>query len=120
MAETRVRGEILFGAPPPSLAGARIIVRLENVSRADAPASVAAEKVWEGPGGPWPTGAALPFNLPVPAVNPGASYTIRVLIDVDRDGRLGQGDYISTESYPVLTYGQPQFVRVTVKRLGGK
>jgi hypothetical protein len=42
-----------------------------------------------------------------------ASYTVRVHMDVDGDGRVSRGDYLRMESVPVLTHGYPN--RVTVR-----
>ena len=46
-----------------------------------------------------------------------ASDNIRVHIDVDRDGRVSRGDYITMESYPVLTWGHPDRVTVRVREV---
>jgi len=35
-------------------------------------------------------------------------YSIRVHIDVDNNGKISLGDYISMESCPVITYGYPK------------
>jgi hypothetical protein len=44
-----------------------------------------------------------------------ARYQVRVHVDVDKDGKVSRGDYITTESYPVLTFGHPSRVRVRVR-----
>ena len=36
------------------------------------------------------------------------SYSIRVHIDVDNNGKINSGDFITMESYPVITYGYPK------------
>ena len=36
------------------------------------------------------------------------SYSIRVHIDVDNNSKINSGDFITMESYPVITYGYPK------------
>jgi hypothetical protein len=35
-------------------------------------------------------------------------YAIRVHIDVDNNGKINPGDFISMQSYPVITHGYPK------------
>ena len=46
-----------------------------------------------------------------------ASYSIRVHISFHRDRQIHAGDYISTETYPVLTHGFGDRVSVRVIRV---
>ena len=41
-------------------------------------------------------------------------YVVGVHIDVDGDGKISRGDYITTGLYPVLTRGNPDRVEVDV------
>jgi hypothetical protein len=49
--------------------------------------------------------------------NENAAYTLRVLVDLDRDTQASAGDYVTTQSIPVLTGGHPSDVTVTVHLL---
>ena len=40
-----------------------------------------------------------------------------MLVDVDGDGKVSVGDYISMQSYPVLTFGYPREVTIEVKKV---
>jgi hypothetical protein len=84
------------------------------VSLADAPAVIVGRQVQEHvelPGG----GAAIPFEVRAPPADPGASYSVRVHVDLDGDGEVSPGDYVSTTSYPVLTRGHPAEAVVEVR-----
>ena len=88
-------------------------VRLEDVSRADAPARVVAEAVVREAR----LAAPVPFALRAPAVDERARYVVRAHVDVDGDGAVGLGDYVSTQSTPVLTHGAPRRVEVIARRV---
>jgi hypothetical protein len=50
-------------------------------------------------------------------VDEGAGYSVRVHVDLDGDRRVSRGDFISTESHPVLTLGRPDRVTVRVREV---
>jgi uncharacterized lipoprotein YbaY len=109
-----VRGEVIFPREAGPLRDARVFVLLEEVSLADAPAVIVGRQVQEHtalPGG----GAALPFEVHAPPPDPRASYSVRVHVDLDGDGEIGPGDYVSTAGYPVLTRGHPDEAAVEVR-----
>lgn len=93
-----------------------VVVRVEDVSRADAAARVVGEVRVE-PGAGLPGRALLPVAVPVREVDERASYAVRVHVDVDGDGQVGDGDYVSTQRYPVLTGGHPDAATVGVRRV---
>lgn len=113
-----VRGEILFDGPAPDLAGAMIYVRLEDVTRAGAPSHVVAEEAVTGATTQAIVSEPLSFVLSCETPDPQASYSVRVHIDIDGDGRVSSGDYITMESYPVLTHGNPDRISVRVHPIG--
>jgi hypothetical protein len=45
-------------------------------------------------------------------VDPRAHYTVAAHADLDGDGAVSVGDYVSTEAYPVLTRGHPNSANV--------
>lgn len=85
--------------------GVTVYVRVQDTGRADAPALTAVEEVLLGvnivPGAP-----PAPFTIHGIPQNPDAHYTVRVHADVDGDGRVSRGDYVSTQSYPLPAGGQ--------------
>lgn len=93
-----------------------IIVQIEDVSRADAPSVVVGEyrrervKLEE---------RSLPFAIEMPANSVDARhlYSVRVHVDVTSSGHVKGGDYVTTESYPVLTRGYGEVQEIHVKRV---
>lgn len=110
-------GTIVFGADLEPFVGATVHARLEDVSRADAPARVAAEFVLRKveAGGQAPS--RLEFTIEAPSLEPRARYVVRVHVDVDGDGQVGGGDYVSTASHPVSVGGSAMKISIPVKRV---
>ena len=107
-----VEGEVVFDGEVRAFAGARAYVRLEDVTRADGPAGVVAEQVLEVSAA---GGRVVPLSFALTGVvaDARASYSVRVHVDVDGDGRVSPGDYVTMQSYPAVTRGHPS--RVTVR-----
>lgn len=109
-------GVVVFPPDTKPVQNARMYIRLEDVSLADVPSTLVIEHTHQGislPGG----AAQLSFELHGHIPDPGAHYSVHVLLDVDGDGEISPGDYINTESYPVLTFGQPSQVEISVRRV---
>jgi uncharacterized lipoprotein YbaY len=112
-----VSGEILFGEGSEAFSGGTVYVRLEDVSRADAPSRIVAEQVIRHVGyQPGQTGT-LAFELRGQVPDEHARYIVSVHVDVDGDGQVSRGDYITMESYPVLTQGYPRQVIVRLRKV---
>jgi putative lipoprotein len=82
-------------ALPPNAA---IDVRLEDVSRADAPAAVVAENIFAAEGKQIP----IPFQLPYSANDIQASHRYQVRAQITVEDKLL---FVTTTAYPVLTNG---------------
>lgn len=91
-----------------------VLVRVEDVSRADAAARVVGE-VRVGRDARLTPGLPLCVAVPVRAVDERAAYAVRVHVDADGDGQVSEGDYVSTQHHPVLTGGHPDAATVTVR-----
>jgi hypothetical protein len=95
-----------------------VYVRLLNTGRADAAAlrvaevrlSVASLAQLAAPG--------LPFVITAAEIDPRGRYEIDVWIDLDGDGEISAGDYLTTTAYPALTRGQAAHVVAYVRRVG--
>ena len=89
-------------------ANAAIDVRLEDVSRADAPAAIVAENIFAAGGRQVP----IPFQLPYSPgdIQAGHSYQVRAQIMVE-DKLL----FVTTRAYPVLTNGAPSVVNMVLQ-----
>ena len=104
---------VTFPGPRPAQAhSVRAIV--EDVSMADELARLVAEDRRS----PVSLGAPLTFEIDVGEPDERTSYAVRVHVDVTGDGRVSPGDFVSTQSHPVLTQGFGSEVTVPVQRVG--
>jgi uncharacterized lipoprotein YbaY len=115
--EAIVTGAIRFPDEAPAFAGATVHVSLLEVTRSDAPARVIVVETIAGASHTGSSGGSLAFTLRAKAIEVRDRYVVRVHVDVDNDGRVSPGDFISTSSYPVLTLGHANHVIVQVHRV---
>jgi uncharacterized lipoprotein YbaY len=111
-----VRGGIRFEAGTPPFRDATAYIRLEDVTRADAPSRLVAQEVLPGISTPPPGGQIL-FEIETAGIEERASYNVSVLVDLDGDGKPSRGDFSTVQSYPVLTHSHPSEISVEVCRL---
>jgi hypothetical protein len=109
--------QILLGGEVRSFTGATVYVRLEDVSYADAPASLIAEDIIQNVSHTAGNDEKLYSSLYGQIPNQQSRYSVRVHLDLDGDYQVSYGDYISMESYPVLTYGYPNEILVRVQEV---
>lgn len=96
-----IRGKLSFEGGIVNLGGAAVYVRLIDVSQTDAAARTVAEyKIISLPTG-IDTRQEVSFELSVDRLMRGRSYTLAAHVDVDGDGKVSIGDYITMESVPV-------------------
>ena len=112
-----VKGEILFQDKIPSFAGATLYARVENTSVADVSSEVFAEYIQRNVSSDPTTTKALLFAINCKTPDPKASYVVRIHVDIDGDQEVSRGDYITTQSYPVLTFGYPNKLTVQVRQV---
>jgi uncharacterized lipoprotein YbaY len=112
MDDVLVSGEISIADSGSSFSGATVYVRLEDVSQADAASTVVAEQVMRDV-----SSADLPLSFSLSGELPDeqANYIVSVHVDVDDNGALNAGDFITMESYPVITHGAPNRINVEVR-----
>ena len=112
-----VRGQIVFEDDASAFSNATLYVTLEDVTYADSRAIIVGRVVKEhisyDPAAPEP----LTFEMPVEVSERDALYNIRAHFDLNGDGKISQGDYLSMQSYPVITRGHPFEVSVRVSRV---
>jgi hypothetical protein len=115
-----LRGRILFGDDACAAPHADVILRVEDTTYADAHARtldtiVRAHVTIDGPG------AVVPFTCDLgpslSAAPPGRRLTLRVVVDLDGDGRLGAGDYVNTIAIPLAQVDAAVMLDVPVRRL---
>jgi uncharacterized lipoprotein YbaY len=112
-AQRSISGTLEFHDVRRPASGVTVYVRVEEASRADAPAAVVAQIMLRGV----EVAAAappLPFDLSGIPTAPAGRYVVRAHADVDGDGRITRGDYISTQSYPVLAGAAADVVRIVL------
>lgn len=111
-----INGTIEFKDPFSASDGAVARVLVEDVSRADAAATVVArldiplDEAFE-------QGAVMTFSVSVAQVYPALRYAVRVHIDHAGSGRVKKGDLISPISNPVLTHGAGTQVKIGVVKV---
>ncbi|HKQ74316.1 MAG TPA: YbaY family lipoprotein [Blastocatellia bacterium] len=114
---SRVSGRIWFDDAAGQFSGATLRVKLEEVSRADAPARELSQLVISNcshsPGEP-----PVDFILTADPIEPNKRYEVRAHLDIDGSGQYAAGDQITTHSYPVLTQGYPDTVDLRLQRIG--
>jgi putative lipoprotein len=110
-----VRGQVVIPAAGVPQKAAEVVVRVEDVSRADAPSVVIAEHRERDVS--LEPGATLPFTLEVPAdrVDASSLYTVSAHVDASGSGEIEPGDLLSTRTYPVLTRGYGDEATVEVQ-----
>lgn len=94
------KGTILLESSVRPFSGASVYIRLEDVTRIDAASIVIAEQVLRGVRAGEDV-RELDFAIHGDELEPHAHYVVRVHVDVDNDGKVGVGDYVSTASHPV-------------------
>lgn len=108
-----VTGEITFQGETSTFSGAVLRVRLENTGMMDAPAEIVSEQVTENVS----SGDPLSFQLRGELPDERSQYNVRAHISMDGSADIQKGDYVSKQSYPVLTHGNPNHVQVQVSRV---
>lgn len=113
---TTISGQIHFPEGTPAFSGATAHLVLEDTSMADAPAPVIAEYNLTDVN--YESGATIGFTFKSITLNEQVRYNIRVHISLNDNNTIQQGDYITMQSYPVLTEGFPNTVNIEVRRVG--
>jgi uncharacterized lipoprotein YbaY len=117
----RVFGSVLLPKDDRALRSASIRVRIEDVSRADAAAQLLGELVIAAISDAEVEQGRVPFEIELDdrAASDRAALTIRAHVDVDADGKVGPGDFVTTEyiAVPRDTVGP---LLVPVRRVGSR
>jgi hypothetical protein len=112
-----VRGQIYL--PPLKVSEpATLFVRVEDVSRLDSKARRMGQAVIENVTNTDFERGSIPFEVVVQDSDENGTYSVRVLLDLDRDGVAGPGDYVTVQHYPVLERDTSSDLRVTLRRVG--
>ena len=113
-----VKCGLVLGGEIRSFSAAVAYFRLERADAADAPAELIAEQVLRSVQHSLGTEARIDVVLPGPQfVSDRGHYYVRAHLDLDGDGKISRGDYITVEAYPVLTFGHPADVSMQVREV---
>jgi uncharacterized lipoprotein YbaY len=98
-----IKGRAVFPPGDRPRVAARLVVRVEDVTTADAPSVTVAQRVLDQVPLPSAEGDSLPFEILVPTavLDPKQRYSVRIHADVSGTGTVTTGDFVSTRSYPV-------------------
>lgn len=94
-----------------------MILSLVDITLSDAPAKTVIKKSVSNVAYDVEKDTALTFELDGSISDQQATYAVEVLVDLDKDGKISQGDYINMQSYPVLTRGFSDFVSISVSQV---
>jgi uncharacterized lipoprotein YbaY len=110
-----VKGEVVLPSGDLASRKAHLIVQVEDISRADAPATVVG--AYRRSNVVLKAGGSLPFAVEVPAsaIESRSAYSVSAYVGASASGDVGKGDFVSTQVYPVLTRGFGSTARVVVK-----
>ena len=92
--------------------GVVVIIKVEDISRADAPAITIREQIIENPGNQ----DSIPFEIEYNPDDIDERYTYAMRVRIEVDGKLW---YTNTSRYEVITHGNPTSgVKVIVDKQG--
>jgi putative lipoprotein len=91
--------------------GALLTVRLVDISRADAAATILGEQIMQVDGRQPPFGFAIPYDPT--GIDERHTYSVQARIEVD-----GKLRFISDQFYPVITRGAARQVDLVLKAVG--
>lgn len=114
----RIRGTITFKGAIADISGAVVFVRIVDVSLADAAACTLSE-YRVSLSSRTNTSTKIPFELDVNIIDTRRSYTITAHVDLDGDGKISVGDYITMQSFPVRGDSLSPYYLVEVRRVEG-
>lgn len=96
-----VRGRIVSDTPVAPAEDAVVRVQLQDVSVADAAATVVSEQTLRGVAMQGSRREIATYELDAGNLDRRRQYSVWVHIDMNGDGALSPGDLVSTRSYPV-------------------
>jgi uncharacterized lipoprotein YbaY len=116
--EMLVSGTLLICAGVPTFHDGTAHVRLEDISYADAAATIVAETTISNVSHSQGQETAIPFSLPrgpsTPAIAGGNDYAVRARVDPGRLESEGEDSLYSEQSYRVLTRGFGNSVTISL------
>lgn len=109
-----IKGSILFEEMPTAFDGASAYVRLEDVSLMDVSSILISEAIIENVAADSKE-SEIPFSLGFPELEARRTYALSVHIDVDGDGKISKGDYLTMTHHGVPAGQKKVNMDVTVE-----
>jgi len=109
--------QVVFDTGAPAFQAGTLYGYVEDVSRADAAAESLGSYVQQDVSHAAGDISGPEFTLLAKVPDPNAQLAVRVHIDLSGNGRYSRGDFITMESYPVLTRGHPSLVTVRLRQI---
>lgn len=114
--ELLVSGEIAFSEDAQPFSAAMAFVRVDDVSMTDVPTTLISQQIIENVA--YQPGSTIPFTVYGRKPDDDrARLQLSVHISLMGSDDVQSGDYVTMESYPVVTQGYPSEVQVTVRRV---
>jgi hypothetical protein len=116
-----VTGQVKFEQDPPQFSNAVLTVKLADVSLEDTPSQVIAIHT-QSVGTTDKDGLRFELSPDVDSIeiNPKSTYSVSAHLSLhpnDNPTEIRHGDYLTMQSYPVLTQGNPSTIDVEVKHI---
>lgn len=109
----QISGTLVFPPDVADFTGARVVFRVEDTGVQDASAVVHHETVMQDVA----YAPRMVFNLTVPDTQSG-SLSLSVHVDMDHSGNITRGDFITTQSLPVLReHGRDDLVTIPLEQV---
>lgn len=115
--QSSVTGEIRIGEETNTFSGATIYVYLEDVSLQDASSRIVAKQILTAASHQYGRESRIGFTLQSEEPDEKTSYSVRVHVAMHDAEEIRIGDFITMQSYPVLTFGRPNHVIVQVREV---
>ena len=114
-----INGTIIFDNGE-TFSNATIYIRLEDISLMDVPSKILITQTMSNIYYDKKTNKqGIKFFIDIDKIsfNSTNNYSIFVHIDVNNDGKLNAGDYVSFQNNPVLTHGHSNIVTIKVVKI---
>lgn len=112
MSQVAITGKVKFERNATPFEKATAYVSLLDVSRQDAPSETIAKQVIKNV-----ELGEFSFSLSGIIKDPTGMYVVSVHVDVDGDGEVSAGDYITTGYYQISTQDEHTAIDITVQKV---
>ncbi|APH39686.1 YbaY family lipoprotein [Methanohalophilus halophilus] len=109
-----INGAVTFDSLEEPFSNVTVYITIEDVSLADAPSTIIGQPTLENVSRNNITDSDIPFEINYRTLQEGHTYSLSAHVDVDGDGAISGGDYLSTQHVDVPYSGVESVVEVPV------